>query len=197
MRRLVSLFLSVVLLTLVVLPSAANAQEGGQQSVTTEYQIYIDPNAKDGQSNILLETTPDAVSPDSQNSVAKDVYDSNLIAPAAIDHAGKLTLTCTEVAGRMYCNWNITLDAKYQIQKVNLTMFFQKSDFGKWSIIGRTPVKPSGYMTNFQGGQESFKIADWKEGYYRARMEGNIITIQSGVALMTPLNSNTVPYLVD
>lgn len=195
MKKLVVLFLSVILLTLAVLPSAANAKDGGEQSFSTEYPIYIDLIAKDGESNIILNSTPDAVdavSADSQNSVAKDVYDSNSIAPSAIDHAGTLKLTCTNVAGRMYCNWNIDLDKKYSISKVNFTMYFEKSDLGKWSIIGRRPITKDGSLTWFQGDQESFLIRDWGAGYYRARMTGNIITVQSGLTVMTPLNSNTV-----
>ncbi|MGW9573988.1 hypothetical protein [Paenibacillus terrae] len=196
MKRILFLVSLLTIMLFTVLSPASYAQAGSSNTYVAEVPIYINEDVKDGEQNITfgsdeLEFTQIS---NADNTVTSDVYDSKLISPSAIDHAGRLLLTCTDVAGRMYCNWNINLEPKYQISSINFTMYFQKAGLGTWDIIGRTPINKKGSLTYFQGDQETFLIRDWGAGNYRARMTGSILTLQTGVTVMTPLNSNVVNY---
>ncbi len=197
MKKLLYLVLSLTMLSLIILSPVSYAQEEtGSITYVAEIPIYINTDAESTSQNITFETEEVKFVPinNADNTVISDVYDSKLVTPSALGHAGRLLLTCTDVAGRMYCNWNINLEPKYQISSVNFTMYFQKSSFGSWEIIGRKAINKRGSLTYFQGDQETFLIRDWGAGNYRARMTGSILTLQSGVTVMTPLNSNVVNY---
>ncbi|KJD46074.1 hypothetical protein [Paenibacillus terrae] len=184
MKKLVCLVLSLIFLSVAYLPTATYAEQGSEQSYVTKYDIYIDPNSKNDQSSPPF---------NSFSAVTNDVYDSSSKIIKPTGYAGELIVTCDQIAGRMYCNWNIVLSSQYQISYVNFDMHFQKSGLGTWDTIGRKGITKRGSLTNRQGDHESFYIADWGKGYYRARVSGNITTVSSGVAYMLPQNSNTVP----
>lgn len=134
MKKLVCLVLSLFFLSVTYFPTATYAEKGSEHSYVTKYDIYIDPNSKTDQSGLTSS---------SFSAVTNDVYDSSSKVVKPAGYAGELIVTCDEIAGRMYCNWNIILSSQYQISYVNFDMHFQKSGLsglGTWDTIGRKGI---------------------------------------------------------
>ncbi len=185
MKKIYLLVIFMIIFSLAIIPMQTDSVFATEASNTdtsiTNYPIYLE-KSNDGKAGTVL----------------IDVYGSGTLKTkdknSTLADAGQLVVTCTNVAGRMYCNWNINLAPGYQISWVNLNMAFQKSQLLTWNTLATVPINKKGYGTNFQGDQETFYIASYGSGYYRVRVTGSITLIVQGVAYMTPKNSNTVQY---